>query len=486
MQIKNNKLVQHRSFINGEFVDAKDGSTFEVLNPSNGELISRVADCGAEETEAAILFASVAFQKWKTWTGIERGQVLRRWYELMMDNIDDLATILTIEQGKPWKEAKGEIRYGASFVEWFAEEAKRVYGDTVPGHQRDKRILVLKQPVGVAAAITPWNFPNAMITRKVAPALAAGCTCVIKPAEATPLSALAIAHLAEEAGFPPGVFNIVTTNRPAEVGKVLSTHPIVKKISFTGSTPVGKLLMKQSADTVKKVSLELGGNAPFIVFADADLDAAVEGAIASKYRNAGQTCVCANRLFVQEDIYDLFLQKYKAKVAALKVGDGMEKDTIIGPLINEKAVQKVKYLLEDARNKGAKTLLGGDRHELGGTFFQPTIVSDVTTSMDIHHTEIFGPVSPVYSFSDADDVIDMANDTTFGLAAYFYGKNVDLIFKVAEALEYGMVGVNTGMISTAVAPFGGIKESGFGREGSKYGMDEYLVKKYVCLQLDAK
>jgi succinate-semialdehyde dehydrogenase/glutarate-semialdehyde dehydrogenase len=486
MQIKNNKLVQHRSFINGEFVDAKDGSTFEVLNPSNGELISRVADCGAEETEAAILFASVAFQKWKTWTGIERGQVLRRWYELMMDNIDDLATILTIEQGKPWKEAKGEIRYGASFVEWFAEEAKRVYGDTVPGHQRDKRILVLKQPVGVTAAITPWNFPNAMITRKVAPALAAGCTCVIKPAEATPLSALAIAHLAEEAGFPPGVFNIVTTNRPAEVGKVLSTHPIVKKISFTGSTPVGKLLMKQSADTVKKVSLELGGNAPFIVFADADLDAAVEGAIASKYRNAGQTCVCANRLFVQEDIYDLFLQKYKAKVAALKVGDGMEKDTIIGPLINEKAVQKVKYLLEDARNKGAKTLLGGDRHELGGTFFQPTIVSDVTTSMDIHHTEIFGPVSPVYSFSDADDVIDMANDTTFGLAAYFYGKNVDLIFKVAEALEYGMVGVNTGMISTAVAPFGGIKESGFGREGSKYGMDEYLVKKYVCLQLDAK
>jgi succinate-semialdehyde dehydrogenase/glutarate-semialdehyde dehydrogenase len=486
MQIKNNKLVQHRSFINGEFVDAKDGSTFEVLNPSNGELISRVADCGAEETEAAILFASVAFQKWKTWTGIERGQVLRRWYELMMDNIDDLATILTIEQGKPWEEAKGEIRYGASFVEWFAEEAKRVYGDTVPGHQRDKRILVLKQPVGVTAAITPWNFPNAMITRKVAPALAAGCTCVIKPAEATPLSALAIAHLAEEAGFPPGVFNIVTTNRPAEVGKVLSTHPIVKKISFTGSTPVGKLLMKQSADTVKKVSLELGGNAPFIVFADADLDAAVEGAIASKYRNAGQTCVCANRLFVQEDIYDLFLQKYKAKVAALKVGDGMEKDTIIGPLINEKAVQKVKYLLEDARNKGAKTLLGGDRHELGGTFFQPTIVSDVTTSMDIHHTEIFGPVSPVYSFSDADDVIDMANDTTFGLAAYFYGKNVDLIFKVAEALEYGMVGVNTGMISTAVAPFGGIKESGFGREGSKYGMDEYLVKKYVCLQLDAK
>lgn len=484
MQLQNNNLLQHQAFINSKFVDAKDGRTFKVRNPSNAEVIARVADCGAEETEAAILFASVAFQEWKKLTGIERGRILRRWYELMMDNIDDLATILTIEQGKPWKEAKGEIRYGASFVEWFAEEAKRVYGDTIPGHQRDKRIMVLKQPVGVVAAITPWNFPNAMITRKVAPALAAGCTCVIKPAESTPLSALAIAHLARQAGFPPGVLNIVTTNDAAAVGKVLSSHPIVKKLSFTGSTPVGKLLMKQCADTVKKVSFELGGNAPFIVFSDADLDAAVDGAIASKYRNAGQTCVCANRIFVQEDIYDLFLQKYKAQVASLKVADGMDEGAIIGPLINDKAVQKVERLMKDALNKGAKALLGGDRHKLGGTFYQPTILSGVTINMDIHHTEIFGPISPVYSFSTVDEVIDMANDTPFGLAAYFYGKNVDLIFKVAEALEYGMVGVNTGMISTPVAPFGGIKESGFGREGSKYGMEEYLVQKYVCLQVD--
>ncbi len=484
MQLKNNNLLQQQAFINGEFVDAKNGNTFNITNPSTGGFLTRVADCGAEETEAAVLFASVAFQEWKELTGIERGRILRRWYELMMDNIDDLATILTLEQGKPWSEAKGEIKYGASFVEWFAEEAKRVYGDTIPGHQRDKRIIVLKQPIGVVAAITPWNFPNAMITRKVAPALAAGCTCVIKPAEATPLSALAIAQLAREAGFPPGVLNIIPTNKAAEVGKVLSTHPIVKKLSFTGSTPVGKLLMKQCADTVKKVSLELGGNAPFIVFADADLDAAVDGAIASKYRNAGQTCVCANRLFVQEDVYDLFLQKYKAKVAYLKVGDGMEEDVVIGPLINEKAVKKVEHLLEDAVSKGAKKLLGGGRHELGGTFYEPTILADVAVTMDIHQTEIFGPISPVYSFSDADDVINMANDTPFGLAAYFYGKNIDLIFKVAEALEYGMVGINTGMISTTVAPFGGIKESGFGREGSKYGMEEYLVKKYLCLQVE--
>lgn len=484
MQLKNNNLLQQQAFINGEFVDAKNGNTFNITNPSTGDFLTRVADCGAEETEAAVLFASVAFQEWKELTGIERGRILRRWYELMMDNIDDLATILTLEQGKPWSEAKGEIKYGASFVEWFAEEAKRVYGDTIPGHQRDKRIIVLKQPIGVVAAITPWNFPNAMITRKVAPALAAGCTCVIKPAEATPLSALAIAQLAREAGFPPGVLNIIPTNKAAEVGKVLSTHPIVKKLSFTGSTPVGKLLMKQCADTVKKVSLELGGNAPFIVFADADLDAAVDGAIASKYRNAGQTCVCANRLFVQEDVYDLFLQKYKAKVAYLKVGDGMEEDVVIGPLINEKAVKKVEHLLEDAVSKGAKKLLGGGRHELGGTFYEPTILADVAVTMDIHQTEIFGPISPVYSFSDADDVINMANDTPFGLAAYFYGKNIDLIFKVAEALEYGMVGINTGMISTTVAPFGGIKESGFGREGSKYGMEEYLVKKYLCLQVE--
>jgi len=480
-QLQNPTLFQQQAFINGRFTDAHGGKTFPVTNPVDGKEIAVVPDCGEEDTLQAIRHAHEAFKTWRKWTGIERGKVLRRWYELMMENMDDLATILTLEQGKPLSEARGEIKYGASFVEWFAEEARRVYGDIIPGHQRDKRILVLEQPVGVTTAITPWNFPNAMITRKVAPALAAGCTCVIKPAEATPLSALAIAHLAVEAGFPPGVVNIITTNQADKVGKVMSTHPLVKKLSFTGSTAVGKLLMKQAADTVKKVSLELGGNAPFIVFPDADLDAAVEGAVASKYRNAGQTCVCANRIFVHEDIYAGFLKKLKAQVLKLKVGDGRTEDVLIGPLIDEAALEKVEMLVADALEKGGQTIIGGARHKMGGTFYEPTILSEVNPKMKLHDTEIFGPVSPVYSFSSTDEVIRLANDTPYGLAAYVYGKNIDLIFKVAEELEYGMVGINTGMVSTPVAPFGGVKESGFGREGSKYGMDEYLVKKYLCL-----
>ncbi len=482
-QLRNPALFQHQAFINGEFTDSQSKKTFLVTNPVDGKEIAMVPDCNEEDTRRAVQYAYEAFKDWKEWTGIERGRVLRRWYELMMDNLDDLAIILTFEQGKPLEEAKGEIKYGASFVEWFAEEAKRIYGDTIPGHQRDKRIIVMKQPVGVVAAITPWNFPNAMITRKVAPALAAGCTCVIKPAEATPLSALAIAHLAQEAGFPPGVVNIITTSDPATVGKELSTNPIVKKLSFTGSTKVGKLLMRQCAGTVKKVSLELGGNAPFIVFPDADLDAAVEGAIASKYRNAGQTCVCANRIFVHQDILEPFNEKLKEAVAKLKVGDGRKEGVAIGPLINEGAVEKVEHLLADALKKGSQRILGGGRHELGGTFFQPTILTEVRPDMAIHDTEIFGPVSTIYPFSSTEEVIEMANDTPYGLAAYFYGKNIDLIFQVAEALEYGMVGINTGMLSTPVAPFGGVKESGFGREGSKYGIEEYVNKKYLCWQV---
>lgn len=480
MNLKNPKLLLGKSYIDGQFVDSYTEKTFTVNNPYNNKNIIEVADCGRVETQVAIAKAKEAFQSWRQLTGTERGAILRRWYELQMENIDDLASILTIEQGKPLAEAKGEIKYGASFVEWFAEEAKRAYGDTIPGHQRDKRIVIIKQPIGVVAAITPWNFPNAMITRKVAPALAAGCTVVIKPAELTPLSANALAVLAEEAGFPPGVFNIVNTSTPEEVGKELTSNPIVSKLSFTGSTAVGKILLRQCSDTVKKVSLELGGNAPFIVFDDADLDEAVEGAIAAKYRNAGQTCVCANRIFVQEKVYKLFAEKFTQAVQQLKIGSGLEEGVDIGPMIEEEAVQSVESVMADAIDKGAVILTGGNRIDKNTLFFEPTVLTNVNANMKVFSQEIFGPVAPIIKFQSEQEAVTLANKTQYGLAAYFYGRDYARIWRVAEALEYGMVGINTGMISTPVAPFGGIKESGFGREGSKYGMDEYLEMKYLC------
>ena len=482
MNLKNKSLLQNQTYLNGKWVSANDGKTFPVTNPSDGSHIGNVPDMGAAETKAAIDAAAKAFPAWRDKTASERAIVLKKWYALQMENLDDLAVLLTTEQGKPLAEAKGEIRYGASFVEWFAEEAKRVYGDVIPGHGKGLRIMTIRQPIGVAAAITPWNFPNAMITRKVAPALAAGCTVVIKPAEDTPLSALALAVLAEEAGFPPGVFNIVTTRQPAAVGKELTDNPLVRKLSFTGSTEIGKLLMAQSAGTVQKLSLELGGNAPFIVFDDADLDAAVAGAIASKYRNAGQTCVCANRLYAQSGIYENFTQKLAEAASQLGVGNGMEAGVEIGPLINAEAMEKVERLLNDATAKGARVLTGGRAKAVngGGAFYEPTVLTGVLPSMDISSEEIFGPIAPVIKFETEEEVIRMANDTPFGLASYFYGRDYARIWRVAEALEYGMVGINTGMISTAVAPFGGIKQSGFGREGSKYGMDDFLIMKYLC------
>ena len=472
-------LLRDRAFINGNWVEAHSSASYTITNPYDQTPIGQVPDMGPSETQEAIIAASVAFPLWRSYSAGKRAKILRRWYELQLEHIDELALILTTEQGKPLAEAKGEIKYGASFVEWFAEEARRVYGDVIPGHGADKRITVIKQPVGVVAAITPWNFPNAMITRKVAPALAAGCTVVIKPAEDTPLSALALAVLAEEAGFPPGVFNIITTNRPAEVGRELTSNPIVRKLSFTGSTQVGKLLIKQCADTVKKISLELGGNAPFIVFEDADIDKAVQGAIASKYRNAGQTCVCANRLYVQETIYEAFTHKLSEAVKEQKLGSGLEPGVTIGPLINDAAMQKVERLVKDAASKGATVLTGGTKIKKGN-FFEPTVLTNVSLDMSISQEEIFGPVAPVFSFEKEEEVIQLANNTPFGLAAYFYGRDYARIWRVAEALEYGMIGINTGMISTTVAPFGGMKESGFGREGSKYGMDDYLEIKYMC------
>ncbi len=482
MNLKNNFLLQNKTYLNGKWVTANDGKTFPVTNPYDGSHIGDVPDMGAAETKAAINAAAKAFPAWRDKTAAERATILKRWYALQMENLDDLAVLLTSEQGKPLAEAKGEIKYGASFVEWFAEEARRVYGDVIPGHGKGLRIMTIRQPVGVAAAITPWNFPNAMITRKVAPALAAGCTVVIKPAEDTPLSALALAVLAEEAGFPPGVFNIITTRQPAAVGKELTSNPLVRKLSFTGSTGIGKLLMAQSAGTVKKLSLELGGNAPFIVFDDADLDAAVAGAIASKYRNAGQTCVCANRLYAQAGIYERFTQKLGTAASQLGVGNGMETGVEIGPLINLEAMEKVERLVKDAKSKGAKILTGGKPKMIAGkgAFYEPTVLTNVLPNMEISSEEIFGPIAPVVKFDTEQEVISMANDTPFGLASYFYGRDYARIWRVAEALEYGMVGINTGMISTAVAPFGGIKQSGFGREGSKYGMDDFLVMKYLC------
>jgi succinate-semialdehyde dehydrogenase/glutarate-semialdehyde dehydrogenase len=453
-----------------------------VYNPYDGSQLGEVPDMGSSDTRQAIEAAAKAFPAWRDLPAGERANLLKKWYALQIQHLDDLALLLTSEQGKPLAEAKGEIRYGASFVEWFAEEARRVYGDVIPGHAPGLRIMTLRQPIGVAAAITPWNFPNAMITRKVAPALAAGCTVVIKPAEDTPLSALALAALAEEAGFPAGVLNVVTTSQPAAVGQELTSNPLVRKLSFTGSTEIGKLLMAQSADTVKKLSLELGGNAPFIVFDDADLDAAVAGAIASKYRNAGQTCVCANRFYAQAGIYEAFTQQLAEAASQLGVGNGLDEGVEIGPLINAEAMEKVERLLADATGKGAKVLTGGKPKALAaaGAFFEPTVLTGVRPGMDINQAEIFGPIAPVTRFETEAEVIDLANDTPFGLASYFYGRDYARIWRVAEALEYGMVGINTGMISTTVAPFGGIKQSGFGREGSKYGMDDFLVMKYLC------
>ena len=480
MQLNYPKLFQTQAYINGAFVNGADG-TFTVTNPFDGTIIAEVADCTAAQTTEAIQAAAEGFKVWSKYTASKRSRILRKWYELQLKHADDLARLLTTEQGKPLAEAKGEIRYGASFVEWFAEEAKRIYGDTIPGHMSDKRIVTIKQPIGVVAAITPWNFPSAMITRKVAPALAAGCTVVIKPAELTPLSALALAQLAEEAGFPPGVLNIVTSNQAAEIGKVMTESRIVRKLSFTGSTRVGKLLMKQCADTVKRLSLELGGNAPFIVFDDADLDEAVAGAIAAKYRNAGQTCICANRIFVQLGIYEAFSQKFSEAVKKQKIGSGLDEGVVIGPMVEEKAVQFVEGVVADATSKGGKVLTGGQRHSSSnGLIYEPTVLVDVNREMSVFKDEIFGPIAPLFKFETEEEVIELANDTNYGLASYFYGRDYARIWRVAEALEYGMVGINTGMISTTVAPFGGVKESGFGREGSKYGIDDYVEIKYLC------
>lgn len=478
-ELKDASLLQHQAWINGEWTDAVSGDTFPVSNPANGQVLARVANLHAGDTRRAVEAAHAAFPSWAAKTAGERSLLLRRWYDLIVEHVDDLGLLLTLEQGKPWPEAKGEIRYGASFVEWFAEEAKRAYGDIIPPHQANLRLMVMKQPVGVVGAITPWNFPNAMITRKIAPALAAGCTVVVKPSEETPLSALALAELARRAGFPPGVLNIVTGTDAPAIGAELTSSPLVKKISFTGSTATGKRLMAQCADTVKKISLELGGNAPFIVFDSADVEAAVDGAIASKYRNAGQTCICANRMLVQSGIYEDFVEKFTAAVSTQKVGDGTQKGVRIGPLINQKALDKVQRLVHDATQKGAKILTGGQ--PMQGTFYAPTVLADVTPGMDVLAEEIFGPVAPVTRFDTETEAVRLANDTPYGLAAYFYTRDAGQVFRVSEALEYGMVGVNTGLIATAVAPFGGVKESGIGREGSKYGMDEFMEIKYVCL-----
>ncbi len=478
MQLKDASLFRQQAYIDGTWLDADSGLTIKVNNPATGEIIGSVPKMGAVETRRAIEAADRALPAWRSLTAKERATRLRRWFDLLMENQDDLGRLMTMEQGKPLAESKGEIAYAASFIEWFAEEGKRVYGDTIPGHQADKRILVMKQPIGVTAAITPWNFPAAMITRKAGPALAAGCTMVIKPASQTPFSALALMVLAERAGIPKGVVSVVTGSA-GEVGGELTGNPLVRKLSFTGSTEIGRQLMQECAKDIKKVSLELGGNAPFIVFDDADLDAAVEGALASKYRNAGQTCVCANRLYVQEGVYDAFAEKLKAAVAKLKIGNGLEDGITTGPLIDEKAVAKVKEHIDDAVSKGATVLSGGKA--LGGNFFEPTILLNVPKTAAVAKEETFGPLAPLFRFKDEADVIAQSNDTEFGLASYFYARDLGRVFRVAEALEYGIVGVNTGIISTEVAPFGGIKASGLGREGSKYGIEDYLEIKYVCL-----
>lgn len=478
--LKDSKLFRQQCYIDGAWLDADAGTTIVVTNPANNEELGTVPKMGTAETRRAIEAANAALPAWRARTAKDRSALLHRWFELMLEHKQDLAMIMTAEQGKPLTESLGEIGYGASFIEWFSEEAKRVYGDTIPAQATDRRIVVIKQPIGVVGAITPWNFPNAMITRKCGAALAAGCTVVVKPASQTPYSALALAELAERAGIPRGVLNIVSGSAAA-IGGELTSNPIVRKITFTGSTEVGKLLMKQSAETVKRVSLELGGNAPFIVFDDADLDAAVLGAIASKYRNTGQTCVCVNRILVQDGVYDEFARRLVAAVAKLKVSDGMVEGAQQGPLIDMAAVKKVEDHIQDALDKGARVLLGGKRHELGGSFFQPTILSDVTPDMAVAKEETFGPVAPLFRFSTEEEAIRMANDTEVGLASYFYTRDIGRIWRVGEALEYGMVGINEGIISTEVAPFGGVKESGNGREGSKYGIEDYLEIKYMCM-----
>ncbi len=481
MQLNDPSLLKNKAYLNAKWVAQKEGEQFDVTNPANGELITTVPDMGKIETKQVIQDANDAWPAWRELLAKDRSAILRKWFDLIMQNQTDLAKILSWEQGKPLAEAMGEIAYGASFIEWFAEEAKRVYGDIIPNTMADRRLLVIKQPVGVVCTITPWNFPTAMITRKAAPALAAGCPIIIKPAAETPLSALALAELADRAGFPAGVLNVITTDKAAEVGGEMTSNVDVRKVSFTGSTVVGKLLMKQCADTVKKISLELGGNAPFIVFDDADIDAAVDGAMASKYRNSGQTCVCANRLIVQDSVYDEFSQKLAKAVEELNVGESTEQDVTQGPLINEAAVQKVEKHISDAVNKGASIATGGKRHQKGGTFFQPTVLINVDNSMLVASEETFGPVAPIFKFTTEQQALELANDTEFGLAAYFYARDIGRIWRIAEGLETGIVGINEGIVSTEVAPFGGVKESGLGREGSRYGIDEFLEMKYLCM-----
>ena len=480
VELRDPKLFRQACYIDGAWIESAAHHTIEVDNPATGEVIGVVPRLGRAETRRAIEAAARVFPAWRRKTAKERAVIMRRWFDLMMANQEDLARLMTTEQGKPLSESKGEVAYAASFLEWFGEEAKRLYGDVIPPHQADKRIVVLKQPIGVVACITPWNFPLAMITRKAGPAIAAGCPVVLKPASQTPFSALALAELAERAGVPPGVFNVVTG--PAkEIGAELTANPVVRKLSFTGSTETGKVLMAQCASTVKKLSLELGGNAPFIVFDDADLDAAVEGAILSKYRNSGQTCVCANRLLVHDSVYDTFANRLAAKVKQLRPAPGLEADATQGPLIDDRAVEKVESHIADATAKGARVLVGGKRHALGGRFFEPTVLTDVTSEMVVAREETFGPVAPLFRFRTDEEAVTLANATEFGLAAYFYGRDIARVWRVAEALEYGIVGINTGLISTEVAPFGGVKESGLGREGSKYGIEEFLEIKYLCI-----
>jgi succinate-semialdehyde dehydrogenase/glutarate-semialdehyde dehydrogenase len=480
LTLKDARLLRQQCYINGEWREAENKATFPVTNPATGEVLGHVPKMGAAETRRAINAANEAWPAWRRKTAKERSAILRRWFDLILANQQDLAVLLTSEQGKPLAEAKGEVVFGASFVEWFAEEAKRIYGDTIPQPQNDKRLVVIKDPIGVCAAITPWNFPHAMITRKVAPALAAGCPVVVKPAGVTPFSALALAELADRAGFPKGVFNVLTGDTKA-IGGEMTSNPIVRHLSFTGSTEVGRILMNQCSGTIKKLALELGGNAPFIVFNDADLDAAVEGALGSKYRNTGQTCVCANRLLIQEEVYEVFANKLVEKVRQLKVGNGMEPGVTQGPLIDQSAVQKVEEHIADAVSKGATVVAGGNRHALGGTFFQPTVLVRVKPEMKVAREETFGPLAPLFSFKTEEEAVQMANATEFGLAAYFYSRDIGRVWRVSEALEYGIVGINTGVISSEVAPFGGMKQSGLGREGSKYGIDDYVEIKYLCM-----
>ncbi|WP_395541601.1 NAD-dependent succinate-semialdehyde dehydrogenase [Neotabrizicola sp. sgz301269] len=481
--LKDPSLLASKAYVAGEWVGADDGTTFQIVNPARGDVIAEVPNLGRAETARAIAAAQTAMKDWAARPAKERAVILRKWFDLMMANQDDLGVILCAEMGKPLAEAKGEIAYGASFIEWFGEEAKRVYGETIPGHQRDKRLTVIKQPIGVVASITPWNFPNAMITRKCAPALAVGCGFVARPAAETPLSALALAVLGERAGLPKGIFSVITSTHSSDIGKEFCENPVVRKLTFTGSTEVGRILLRQAAEQVMKCSMELGGNAPFIVFDDADLDAAVAGAMMSKFRNNGQTCVCANRIYVQAGVYDAFAAKLKAAVDKTRVGDGLSDDVQFGPLVNYAAVEKVEEHIADATSKGAKVIAGGKPHALGGNFFEPTILTGVTDQMVVTNEETFGPVAPLFKFDTEEEVVEKANATIFGLASYFYSRDIGRVTRVQEALEYGIVGVNTGIISTEVAPFGGVKQSGLGREGSRHGMEDYLEMKYICLSI---